>query len=74
MYDDFETREEKFRRVGERRANQVMEAMRKLGTLAKSPYYKAPPEDKDKMVGAIDNRWREVRALFEAGRNRPFRF
>jgi hypothetical protein len=60
-----DARRERFRRVAERRANQVLDRLRVLGNCANAAQYSYTPEEIAKMFGAIDAELERTKGLFE---------
>lgn len=68
-----ETAEERFRRLGAARTNEVLNRLKILGNCANRQLYSYTEKDVDKIFSVIDRRVKEVRAKFHFGKNDAFR-
>jgi len=68
-----ETRNEKFKRLAEKRTNAVLEQLRILGNLSNKANYDYSPEEVRKIFSAIDSQLRTVKARFSKSTKKEFR-
>lgn len=68
-----ETPEERFRRLGTARTNEVLSRLKILGNCANRQLYAYTEKDVEKIFAVIDRRVKEVRARFHFGKNDSFR-
>lgn len=68
-----ETFEERFRRLGTARTNEVLNRLKILGNCANRQLYSYTEKDVDKIFSVIDRRIKEVRAKFHFGKSDSFR-
>lgn len=68
-----ETRNEKFKRLAEKRTNAVLEQLRILGNLSNKANYDYSPEEVRKIFSAIDSQLRTVKARFSDSKKRKFK-
>lgn len=62
-----ESRRQKFKRLGTRRVNKVLNQLRILGNLSNKSYYEYSEEDIYKMFKAIDLQLKAVKGKFHIG-------
>jgi hypothetical protein len=67
-----ETPEERFRRLGTARTNEVLNRLKVLGNCANRQLYGYTEKDVDKIFSVIDRRVKEVRAKFHFGKSDTF--
>jgi len=68
-----ETPEERFRRLGAARTNEVLRRLKILGNCANRQLYSYTEKDVDKIFSVIDRRVKEARAKFHFGKNDSFK-
>ena len=68
-----ETREERFKRVGEARTNAVLDRLRILGNLSNRQMYSYSEEDINKIFSVINKQIKEVRAKFDSRKEEKFK-
>jgi hypothetical protein len=68
-----ETPEERFRRLGAARTNEVLSRLKILGNCANRQLYSYTEKDIDKIFSVIDRRLKEVRAKFHFGKSDSFK-
>ncbi len=68
-----ESPEERFRRLGTARTNEVLSRLKILGNCANRQLYAYTEKDVEKIFAVIDRRVKEVRAKFHFGKNDNFR-
>lgn len=68
-----ESPEERFRRLGAARTNEVLSRLKILGNCANRQLYSYTEKDVEKIFSAIDRRVKEVRAKFHFGKNDSFK-
>lgn len=73
MNDSNETRRTRFKRLAQKRTNDVIDKLRILGNLANKSSYDYSEGEINKMFKAIDDQLRTVKARFKPKR-RKFRF
>lgn len=68
-----ETPEERFRRLGAARTNEVLSRLKILGNCANRQLYSYTEKDVDKIFSAIEQRVKEIRAKFHFAKNDSFK-
>jgi len=68
-----ETRNEKFKRLAEKRTNAVLEQLRILGNLSNKANYDYSPDEVRKIFSAIDSQLRTIKAKFAGNAKRQFK-
>ena len=62
-----ESRKQKFKRLGTRRVNKLLNQLRVLGNLSNKSYYNYNEEDVEKMFKAIDLQLKAIKVKFHMG-------
>jgi len=62
-----ESRKQKFKRLGTRRVNKLLNQLRVLGNLSNKSYYNYNEEDVEKMFKAIDLQLKAIKGKFHMG-------
>lgn len=68
-----QTRQERFKRLAEKRTNSILEQLRILGNLSNKANYDYSPEDVRKIFSAIDSQLRIIKAKFSGSTKREFK-
>lgn len=68
-----ESRKDKFKRLAEKRTNEVLEKLRILGNLSNRSSYDYNSEDIAKIMSAIEDQLRIVRSKFKTIRQKDFK-
>ena len=67
-----ETPEERFKRLATSRTNAVLDKLRILGNLSNRQLYRYSEEDIEKIFGTVSKQVKDVRAKFNAAKERKF--
>lgn len=67
-----ETKEQRFKRVGEKRVQNVLDSIRKLSQCANKRIYESNEGQLEKIFGAIDQEIKKCRERFEANESEQF--
>ena len=68
-----ETKNKRFKRIAEKRTNEVLEKIRILGNCANTSSYEYSDEEVNKIFSEIDRQIKQTKAKFLSRRNKRFK-
>ena len=72
--DRKEIKEERFKKIGSRRVQEILDKMRLLRNCANRANYHYTNEQVRKIFSAIDDEWKKVKSEFNKGKNKGKEF